>query len=81
MKLRNTLVALIAGSLLTVGSAFAAAETKAAAAKAAKCCATAAKDGKSCAHECCIAAAKEGKNCEKCGGAGKIETAKAEAKK
>ena len=33
-----------------------------------KCCAKAAKEGKTCDHACCVAAAKEGKNCEKCGG-------------
>jgi len=80
MKLRNTLLALVAGSLLMLGASFAA-DAKTDAAKVANCCAKAAKDGKTCAHECCIAAAKEGKNCEKCGGSGKIETQKADAKK
>jgi len=80
MKLRNTLIALVASSLLTAGVAFAA-DTKADVAKVANCCAKAAKDNKTCTHECCIAAAKEGKNCEKCGGSGKIEAHKAEAKK
>ncbi len=79
MKLRNTIVALVAGALLTAGVAFAA-DTKTEA-KAAKCCAKAAADGKTCTHECCIAAAKDGKNCEKCGGAGKIEAHHADAKK
>ncbi len=80
MKLRNTLIALVAGSLLTLGTAFAA-DTKTDAAKVANCCAKAAKDGKACGHECCIAAAKDGKNCEKCGGSGKLEVKKADAKK
>ena len=80
MKLRNTLIALVAGAFLTVGVAFAA-DTKTETAKVANCCAKAAKDGKTCTHECCIAAAKEGKNCEKCGGSGKMETKKADAKK
>ena len=80
MKLRHTLIALAAGTLLTMCIAFAA-DTKTDAAKPAKCCVAAAKDGKACTHECCIAAAKEGKNCEKCGGSGKAEAHKDEAKK
>ena len=79
MKLRNTIAALAAGALLLAGVAFAA-DTKTEN-KAAKCCAKAAADGKTCEHECCIAAAKEGKNCEKCGGSGKVEAKKADAKK
>ena len=81
MKLKNTLVALIIGSLLTAGLVFAA-DAKKDDAHAAKCCAKADKDGKACDHECCAAAAKDGKNCEKCGGAGKIaDNKKPEAKK
>lgn len=77
MKLQKTFVTLIVGSLLTIGIAFAAdAKKEEAAPKAAKCCVTAAKDGKVCEHACCVAAAKEGKNCEKCGGSGKIEAKK-----
>lgn len=78
MKLRNSIVALFVGSMLTVGVAFAA-DAKAEA-KVANCCAKAAKDGKACTHECCIKAAKEGNNCTTCGGSGKAEV-KAEAKK
>lgn len=83
MKLQKTIASVIAGSFLLAGLAFAAPDAKPAAAEAhaSKCCAKAAKDGKTCTHECCAAAAKEGKNCEKCGGAGKIaDNKKAEAK-
>jgi hypothetical protein len=80
MKLRNAIAALVAGSLLTAGVMFAG-DAKADVAKAANCCVKAAKDGKTCTHACCIAAAKEGKNCEKCGGWGKLEPHKDEAKK
>jgi adenine/guanine phosphoribosyltransferase-like PRPP-binding protein len=55
-------------SMFATGLAFAAA----AAGKAGKCCATAAKDGKACAHKCCVEAAKSGKYCEKCGGSGEL---------
>lgn len=78
MKLNKTLTALVIGSLLAVGYAFAAETAKEA--KSANCCVKAEKDGKACGHECCVAAAKEGKNCEKCGGSGKIEVKKADAK-
>ena len=81
MKLKKTIAALLVGALLTAGLAFAAEAKKEVAAKAAACCATAAKDGKTCGHECCIAAAKAGNNCEKCGGSGKAEVKKADAKK
>jgi 6-phosphofructokinase len=80
MKIRNTLIALVAGFALTAGVAFAS-DAKAEASKVANCCAKAAKDHKACDHPCCVAAAKEGKNCEKCGGSGKIEAQKAESKK
>jgi hypothetical protein len=80
MKLRNTLIALVAGSLLTVGVAFAAADAKVVA-KAANCCANAAKDGKTCSHECCVKAAKDGNNCTTCAGAGKIADNPKPAKK
>ena len=80
MKLQKTIIALAVGSLLSVGVAIAG-DAKNDAAKAAKCCAKAAKDGKTCTHECCIAAAKDGKNCEKCGGSGALETPKPETKK
>src|SRR5580765_6115816 len=40
---------------------------------AAKCCAKAKADGKTCEHKCCVAAAKEGKECEKCGGKGEVK--------
>ena len=62
-------------SLVTAGIAFAAGAES----KAGKCCAAAAKDGKTCTHACCVAAAKEGNNCTKCGGVGKI-TKKADKK-
>lgn len=62
----------LAAVILSFGVAMVnAADDKAAApaeSKAAKCCAKAAKDGKTCDHECCAAASKDGKNCEKCGG-------------
>lgn len=60
-------------SLLVVSS-FAAALAFAGAAesKPGKCCAAAAKDGKTCAHKCCVDSAKDGKNCAKCGGSGDI---------
>jgi hypothetical protein len=63
---------------LLVVSSFAAALAFAGAAesKPGKCCAAAAKDGKSCAHKCCVDAAKDGKNCTKCGGSGDIAKAK-----
>jgi hypothetical protein len=77
MKLRNTITAIIVGSLLTAGFAFAAE----AAAKAAACCTKATKDGKPCTHECCVKAAKDGNNCTTCGGSGKAEVKKAEQKK
>lgn len=81
MKIQKTLLALVIGSVLSLGFAYAADAKKdaAPAAKVAGCCAKAAKDGAACGHACCVAAAKEGKNCEKCGGAGAIE--KKEAKK
>ena len=75
MKIKNTLVALIVGALLSAGVAFAAAEP-AKEAKAAACCAKAAKDNVACSHACCIEAAKAGNNCEKCGGSGKAEVKK-----
>ncbi len=65
--------------LAIAGAGFAFAAEKAES-KPGKCCATAAKDGKTCSHACCVEAAKAGNNCTKCGGAGKIAT-KAEAKK
>ncbi|MBI5771124.1 MAG: hypothetical protein HZA93_25335 [Verrucomicrobia bacterium] len=78
MKLKKTIVALIIGSFLAAGLAFAAEGKKEA--KVAGCCAKASKDGKACGHECCVTAAKAGKNCEKCGGSGALAK-KAEAKK
>jgi predicted nucleic acid binding AN1-type Zn finger protein len=77
MKLKKTIAAVVIGSFLAVGLAFAAEGKKEA--KVAGCCAKASKDGKACTHECCVTASKAGKNCEKCGGAG--EAKKAEAKK
>jgi hypothetical protein len=77
MKLKKTIVALIVGSILSAGLAFAAEK---AAAKEAGCCAKASKDGKACTHGCCVEAAKAGKNCEKCGSAGELAK-KPEAKK
>lgn len=74
-KTSKSIIALIALSLASAGFVFAAAE-KATEAKAGKCCAKAATEGKKCGHECCVAAAKEGNNCTKCGGAGKIEKKK-----
>jgi hypothetical protein len=59
---------------------FFAAGLYAAESKVAGCCATAAKDGKTCTHACCVEAAKAGDNCTKCKGSGKIEK-KVEAKK
>ncbi|MEO5958619.1 MAG: hypothetical protein ABIZ49_12910 [Opitutaceae bacterium] len=75
MKSLKTLLAFAAVPLFAVGLALAADGPKdaAPAAKVAACCATAAKDGKTCAHQCCIDAAKAGNNCTKCGGAGALE--------
>ncbi len=72
-KTTQSFLAIIALSFAAAGFAFAAES------KAGKCCAAAAKDGKTCAHACCVEAAKAGDNCTKCGGSGKIE--KAGAKK
>ena len=74
MKSPKSIIALIAMSLATAGFVFAA-EGKTEN-KPGKCCAAAAKDGKTCTHECCVAAAKEGNNCAKCGGSGKIQAKK-----
>ena len=76
--MKKSIVALIVGSMLAAGALFAAEGKEKA--KAAGCCAKAAKDGKTCTHECCVAAAKDGKNCEKCGGSGALKK-KAEEKK
>ncbi len=77
MKIHNTLLALVVGSVLAVGISFAAdAKKDAAASKTAGCCTKAAKDGKACGHACCVTAAKDSKNCTKCGGAGAIEAKK-----
>ncbi len=76
MKSSKTLLAFVALSFAAAGFVFAADKAEN---KAGKCCATAAKDGKACAHSCCVEAAKAGNNCTKCGGSGKI--AKTEAKK
>ncbi len=76
MKKSKSLIAFAVVSLFA-GLAFAADKVES---KAGKCCATAAKDGKACAHACCVESAKAGNNCTKCGGAGKIEK-KVEAKK
>lgn len=75
-KSSKSIIALIALSLASAGFVFAAADKAPAESKAGKCCAAAAKDGKTCDHKCCVAAAKEGNNCTKCGGAGKIEKKK-----
>lgn len=66
-KSSKFLAAFAAMSLLAAGALFAADESK-----PGKCCANAAKDGKTCAHPCCVDAAKAGNNCTKCGGSGKI---------
>ena len=79
MKLKNTIVALIVGSLLTAGLALAVEAPKEA--KVAACCAKAVKENKACDHACCIKAAKEGMNCTTCGGSGKAEVKKPEPKK
>lgn len=74
MKLRKTVTALLASSLLFAGSIFAAdaaketpKETKIPGTPG-KCCVKAAAADKTCAHPCCVEAAKANKNCEKCGG-------------
>lgn len=76
MKSSKTLVALLVAPLFAVALAFAADAKKdavpAPVAKAADCCATAAKDGKTCTHACCIEAAKKGLNCTTCGGSGAV---------
>jgi hypothetical protein len=76
--MKKSFLALAVAGLFAAGALFAA-ETKTEN-KVAGCCATAAKDGKTCTHACCIEAAKAGNNCTKCGGAGKVEKP-AEAKK
>jgi hypothetical protein len=71
MKSLQKLIAIAALALFAAG--YVNAEEKketASEAKAAKCCAAAEKDGKSCAHGCCVEAAKAGQNCAKCGGSG-----------
>ena len=80
MKSLRQLIALAVVSLFA--TSFVHAEDKkdaASEAKAAKCCAAAEKDGKTCAHGCCVEAAKAGMNCAKCGGSGAM--AKKEEKK
>ena len=72
-KLSKSLAALAAASVFSVGMMFAASGD---AAKVAGCCVKAKDAGKTCSHACCVEAAKAGNNCTKCGGAGKIETAK-----
>lgn len=72
------IIATLAAPLFVAGLAFAAADAKSEA-KAAACCATAAKDGKTCAHACCVTATKAGNNCTTCGGVGAL--AKKEAPK
>lgn len=79
MKIHKTLLALVIGSVLSLGIAYAADAKKDAAAPASKvagCCAKSAKDGKACEHPCCVSAAKAGNNCEKCKGSGPIEAKK-----
>lgn len=79
MKIHKALLAVVLGSFLAAGLAFAADAKKGAAAPASKvagCCAKAAKDSKACGHACCVTSSKESKNCEKCGGAGAIEAKK-----
>jgi hypothetical protein len=76
MKSLKSLVALVA--LVAAGIAFAAEKTEN---KVAGCCSKAGKEGKACTHACCVESAKAGNNCTKCGGSGKVETKKTEAKK
>ena len=73
-KTTRSLIALAVASLFSAGVMFASES------KVAGCCATAAKEGKTCTHACCVEAAKAGDNCTKCKGSGKIEK-KVEAKK
>ena len=70
-KLSKSFAALAAASLFSVGVMFAASESK-----VAGCCTKAKDAGKTCSHACCVEAAKAGNNCTKCGGAGKIDSAK-----
>lgn len=71
MKSLQKLIALAALALFAAGFAYGEDKKEAASeAKPAKCCAAAAKDGKSCSHGCCVDAAKAGQNCAKCGGSG-----------
>ena len=67
--MKKSLVALVIGSFVIAGLAFAADKVES---KVAGCCAKAAKEGKTCSHECCVAAAKEGNNCTKCKGSGPL---------
>ena len=76
-KFSRSLSALAIASLFAAGAMFAADKVES---KVAGCCATAAKEGKTCSHACCVEAAKAGDNCTKCKGSGKIEK-KVEAKK
>lgn len=80
MKSSKSLVAMLVAPLFLVALAFAADGKAPAQNVVAPCCATAAKDGKTCTHACCVEAAKAGNNCTTCKGSGKIEK-KAEAKK
>lgn len=68
--MKTSKILFVIAAIVSASFAFAAdakKETPAAGTKG-KCCMTAEKDGKACAHSCCVAAVKDGKNCEKCGG-------------
>lgn len=71
MKSLKKLTAVAVLALFAAGFVYAE-DKKDSEAKAAKCCAAAAKDGKSCSHGCCVDAAKAGQNCTKCGGSGEM---------
>jgi hypothetical protein len=70
MKSSKPLITLVAALFFAAGLAIAADAPKKEEAKVAACCATAAKDGKTCTHSCCVEAAKKGLNCTACGGSG-----------
>lgn len=73
MKSLKKLTAVAVLALFAAGFVYAEEKKESASeAKAAKCCAAAAKDGKSCSHGCCVEAAKAGQNCAKCGGSGEM---------
>ena len=60
MKMLKLLSATAFAVAIMSGSSFATEDSTA------KCCVTAKKEGKECAHPCCVTATKNGKECAKC---------------